>query len=387
MPADIVGGKISERKIARVPQQHVERLSKHKVNKGNIIYGRRGDIGRQALVSSNNVGWLCGTGCLRIDIGESELIPEYLHLFLKMPEVIGWITNQAIGATMPNLNTDILRRVPVRFPSSKNEQKKIIATISSFDDLIENNKRRIALLEKMAEEIYREWFVRFRFPGWEGVKFSKGRPKDWPLKPFSELVKINPTERPDKDDFKPYVGMDDLSGESMYFEPSNVRNGNSGSKFRNGDTLLPRITPCLENGKRGFVLTLKEKEVGVGSTEFIVLREKILPPEFIYLLSYYKPFRTHAENSMVGASGRQRVAMNCFSFFLVPVPPKELLNKFSLIIRPIFDQIKLLSQSNKILQNAKNQLLPRLISGKLSVEDLDIQFPPSMREPEETPTT
>ena len=82
-----------------------------------------------------------------------------------MPEVIGWIQNQAIGATMPNLNTAILRRVPVLHPRSIETQRKIAAILSAYDDLIENNKRRIALLEKMAEEIYREWFVRMRFPG------------------------------------------------------------------------------------------------------------------------------------------------------------------------------------------------------------------------------
>ncbi len=179
MPTDIINGQIDQSKIARVSHSHVDRLYKHKISKGEIVYGRRGDIGRQALVRTENDGWLCGTGCLRINLGNATLIPEFLHLYLKMPEIIGWIYNQAIGATMPNLNTKILRRVPVWYPKSQNEQRKIASIIFAYDDLIENNKRRIALLEKMAEEIYREWFVRMRFPEYKKSIFKKGIPKNW----------------------------------------------------------------------------------------------------------------------------------------------------------------------------------------------------------------
>jgi len=135
-------------------------------------------------------------------------------------------------------------------------QKKIAAILSAYDDLIENNKRRIVLLEKMAEENYKEWFVRFRFPGWKEAEFEKGIPKEWKLRPFADLVEINPTERPVNGEEKPYFGMEALSTSSMYFEQSAMRKGNSGSKFRNRDTLFPRITPCLENGKRVFTMTL-----------------------------------------------------------------------------------------------------------------------------------
>lgn len=116
MPTDIIQGQIDQTRIARVPQSHADRLYKHKLSKGDIIYGRRGDIGRQALVGEEHVGWLCGTGCLRISLGKGPVLPEFLHLYLKIPEIIGWIFNQAIGATMPNLNTKILRRVPVWYP-------------------------------------------------------------------------------------------------------------------------------------------------------------------------------------------------------------------------------------------------------------------------------
>ena len=285
------------------------------------------------------------------------------------------------GTTQDNMSLEKLLSIDFSVPELA-IQKKIAAILSTFDDLIENNKHRIALLEKMAEEIYREWFVRFRFTGYQNTIFDKGLPKEWKLKPFSEAVEINPIERLYKDVEKSYVGMEALSTNSMYFEWTEKRTGNSGSKFRNNDTLFPRITPCLENGKRGFTMTLEEGEVALGSTEFIVMRKKILTSEFIYLLCSFEPFRTHAEISMVGASGRQRVSQNCFSFFLVPIPPSHILDKFTQIVRPMFEKIKILSQKNSVLADTRQQLLQRIIFGKLSVEELDIQFPPSMLEEE-----
>jgi type I restriction enzyme S subunit len=181
--------------------------------------------------------------------------------------------------------------------------------------------------------------------------------------------------------------MEDLSLTSMFFESKETRKGAQGSKFRQGDVLFPRITPSVENGKRGFVMTLKDGQVGMGSTEFIVMREKILGPEHIYFLTCSTAFRKHAELSMTGASGRQRVQEDCFSFFLIKTPPPEIRRRFSEVIKPHFSQIAALSRQNRQLQTSRDLLLPRLISGKLSIESLDIQFPPDMAEELEPDTT
>lgn len=131
MPQDIVGGRIDQMRVARVSETHVQRLYKHKLAKGDIIYGRRGDIGRQALVRDENVGWLCGSGCIRITLGKSKVSPGFLHRYLQMPEIIHWVEGQAIGATMPNLNTNILRRLPVTYPVSEATQNKIAVILSA----------------------------------------------------------------------------------------------------------------------------------------------------------------------------------------------------------------------------------------------------------------
>jgi len=279
------------------------------------------------------------------------------------------------GSTFPNLNKDDIRKFEVPFSQ---EYKKIAAILTAYDDLIENNNKRIDLLEKAAEEIYREWFVRLRFPGWKQVNFVKGLPDGWQIQPFSEVVELKPTEKVDKKTPVPFASMGDLSTKSMMFSFSETRTDGSGTKFRNNDTLFPRITPSVENGKRGYVMNLDDGQVGLGSTEFIVFREKVVTSEYIYFTTCLPEFRKHAELSMTGASGRQRVQEDCFDYFLVKVPDGIILKKFTDLVRPFFHEIKSIYTSNFKLKQSRDLLLSRLISGKLSVEALDIRFPPSM---------
>jgi type I restriction enzyme S subunit len=146
-----------------------------------------------------------------------------------------------------------------------------------------------------------------------------------------------------------------------------LRGGRSGSKFQNGDTLFARITPCLENGKTAFVDCFPEGVTARGSTEFIVLRSKRLSPEFVYCLARTYAFRHNAIKSMIGASGRQRVQQSCFDKFTVNVPPAVLLTAFTDVVRPIFRQIRALHLQSGKAREARDLLLPRLMSGEVVI--------------------
>ncbi len=113
MPKDIIGGHVSTETIARVGEQHVIRLSRHKVKEGEIVYSRRGDVGKCAYINRTQEGWLCGTGCLKVTIKEEEANSKFIFYQLQKQSVIGWIENHAKGATMANLNTSILSTVPL----------------------------------------------------------------------------------------------------------------------------------------------------------------------------------------------------------------------------------------------------------------------------------
>ena len=267
--------------------------------------------------------------------------------------------------------------LPVRVPPLPT-QRKVAAVLSAYDDLIENNIRRIEILEEMARAIYQEWFVNFQFLGHEKVRMVDSLlgpiPERWEVKKASEAIWINPRIRIPKEGEKPYVPMGGLSNNSMLIGEVEHRSGNSGSKFRNGDTLFARITPSLENGKTGYVQFLPHDDtVAFGSTEFIVLRSRTLGPEYVYLMARSDDFRDNAIKSMTGASGRQRVQEACFEKFLFAHPHPTMLEIFSETVSPLFHNIQFLAEKNTNLRRTRDLLLPRLISGEVDVEGLEIR--------------
>lgn len=118
MPQDIQGRRVSLEKIARVPPADAARLSRHQLISRDIVFSRRGDVGRHAVISSNEAGWLCGTGCLLFRPGGDFPSPTFLSEHLACAETIAWLQRHAVGATMPNLNTGILSALPVLDPAS-----------------------------------------------------------------------------------------------------------------------------------------------------------------------------------------------------------------------------------------------------------------------------
>ena len=254
-------------------------------------------------------------------------------------------------------------------------QRRIAGILSAYDDLIENSQRRIKILEEMSRRLYREWFVYFRFPGHEGCRLVQSPlgeiPEGWEVKLLPDCVAMNPRVQVPREDIKPFVPMGCLSNDSMLISNIESREGNSGSKFQNGDTLFARITPCLENGKTGYVQFLSGSDsVAFGSTEFIVLRSRSLTPELVYLLARSDEFRGVAIKSMSGATGRQRVQEKCFDDYLVIQPSPILLDAFSSVVRPGFDLIYKLHLEIQNLRRTRDLLLPRLLSGQIDVEAL-----------------
>jgi len=255
-------------------------------------------------------------------------------------------------------------------------QRRIASILSAYDDLIENSQRRIKILETMARALYREWFVHCRFPGHENhprVASPLGEiPEGWAVRSAPECVNINPRVPVPREGEKPFVPMGCLSNDSMLITDTETRAGNSGAKFQNGDTLFARITPCLENGKTGYVQFLPSATaVGFGSTEFIVLRSRTLTPEFVYLLARSDEFRGLAIKSMSGATGRQRVQERCFNDFRIVHPPRELLETFTSIVAPSFQLIFRLHSGIENLRRTRDLLLPRLLSGRIALDELE----------------
>ncbi len=376
MPKDMKHGRIDTSSIARIDEETAMRLKQHLLSENDLVLSRRGDVKRTAWIFKDDLPALCGTGGIRVHAGNPPHVrPSFLRFYFRTYEAAAYLEGHAVGATMPNLNAGIVERMPVPIPPLA-AQDSVVAVLETFDDLIENNRRRIELLEEMARTIYHEWFVKFRYPGHEDVPMVDSElgmiPENWEVLPASAAIAVNPRIQIDKTVSHPFIGMGDLSEKNMGCRPSEMRFGGSGAKFEQGDTLFARITPCLQNGKTGLVQALAEGEVGLGSTEFIVLRGRLVGSAYTYCLAREETFRNHAIGSMSGASGRQRVRNECFDSYLMAVPTAELANNFERIVEPLFSYAKVLTDESEHLASMRDLLLPKLVTGQIDVSSLDL---------------
>lgn len=333
---------------------------------GDVVFTYEATLHRYAVIPKDFRGCL-GRRVALVRPNTSLVDSRYLLYYFLSSAWRGVIEGNVMsGATVDRIPLERFPEFPVVLPGL-DVQKRVVAVLSNYDDLIENNRRRMALLEDSARQLYREWFVRLRFPGHEHTPIVDGVPQGWSKLPASEALEINPKIKLSDAGEHWFVEMASLPTDSMVIEGAYWRDGRSGPKFQNGDTLFARITPCLENGKTGFVDFMEDGEVGRGSTEFIVLRSRLVTPEFVYCLSRTYEFRGNAIKSMIGSSGRQRVQESCFEKFMVNVPPHALLRLFSDFARPVFQEIKNLAAQNQKLRQARDLLLPRLMNGELAV--------------------
>ena len=181
-------------------------------------------------------------------------------------------------------------------------------------------------------------------------------------------MELNPREPLKRGTIAPYIEMAALPTSGPCPNEAVLRKFTSGTRFRNADTLLARITPCLENGKTAFVQSLPDDTIGWGSTEFIVMRVfPPVPPEYPYLLGRDMAFREHAIQSMTGTSGRQRVQVDALAPYLLPFPPADVWAKFGSLVGPTFADIQTTRKESVTLAALRDGLLPGLVSGEKPV--------------------
>jgi type I restriction enzyme S subunit len=349
--------------------------------------------------------------------GTDEVSTEFLHYFLQVADIQPFLT----GAVMPKLTQGNLNRIPVRYPPPSH-QREIVKVLKALDDKIAVNRRINQTLEAMAQAIFKSWFVDFdpvkakiaaKAEGCDPLRAAitaiSGKldaaldslppaqfaalaataelfpdemedselgeiPKGWKVCQLPECVDINPARVLKKGAIAPYLDMANVPTHAARVDNVVPRAFGSGSKFLNGDTLLARITPCLENGKTAYVDFLADDEVGWGSTEFIVLRPKNgMPLPFAYFLCRHPEFRAFAISQMAGTSGRQRVPNDCFGAYKVVKPSALVADAFGLQTTQFMKQIKSLDEASKTLAGLRDALLPRLLSGELQVRHTEVE--------------
>ena len=284
MPQDIVDGQISESKIARVDDSQVERLARHKLKQGEIVYPRRGDLAKCAFVTPNEENWLCGTGCLKVTIDTSKANPKYIYFYLQLPDSVSCIENATIGSTMPNLNTGILGNVRLKLPNI-DIQNKIVDILSQYDELIAINRKKIQVLEEMAMRTYREWFVHMRFPGYETTPKEDGLPQGWNYESLAELGSFK-------------RGVNITKDVAIEGEIPVVAGGLSPSCYHNvANTLAPVITVSASGANAGFT-RLYFQNIWAADCSYLDSN----CPHIFYIYCFMKTYKEGIDNLQKGSA-------------------------------------------------------------------------------------
>jgi len=323
---------------------------------------------------------------------KNGLLQEYLPYLLLGHKADLLDLVDLAGHGTGRLNSDELKNLPVLLPP-ESEQSKIAQFLGTVDNRLYNLSRQNESIEAIAQAIFKSWFVDFdpvrakaegREP--EGMDAATAAlfpstfedselgliPQGWTTGPITNVLSLNPTRSLKKKVAATYLDMASVPTSGPRATSWIKRDFVSGSKFINGDTLLARITPCLENGKTAYVDFLEQDEVGWGSTEFIVMATKPnVPSQFAYLLARDPEFRQYAIQSMSGTSGRQRVQVDQLAMFKIAIANDSIYRAFGTLVEPLFQRIKYSSEEQTTLTALRDTLLPRLISGKLRVPEAE----------------
>ena len=380
-------GRFIGGEFAYVSEEKASRLSSNQISPGDVVVTQRGTLGQVSLVPSN--------GPSRYIVSQSQMgvralnaEPMFVYYLLRSPAFASLLEGATIQTGVPHINMGILRSWEVGAPGRR-EQVRIADLLGSLDDAIDLNRGMAETLEEMARALFQSWFIDFDpvrakaenlptglsddlaalFPNSFG---EDGLPEGWELDSVGSLVDVNPRISVPVGARVPYVDMAALPTRSARVRCFIERPAGSGSRFQNDDTLVARITPCLENGKTAIVDFLNPGEAAWGSTEFIVMRPRAgIPSSWPYLLARHEPFRAHLIASMSGTSGRQRVPPSSVERWEIAQPSEQVLKAFGELTSPMFRRIQTLDAGGDRLAALRDVLLPRLISGELRITDAE----------------
>ena len=372
MPKDITNGKINDNNISRISKNDVAKLFKHKLVPGNIIYPRRGDISKCALITSKEDGWVCGTGCIKVDINQQIANSTYVMYVLCQSETVNWIESNAVGTTMLNLNTSILSDLPIKLPSL-NTQKKLANIVSSFDNKIALNRRINDNLEQQAQALFKSWFVDFEpFKDGKFVDSEMGMiPEGWKVVQLGEIIEIskriiNPQKNPDKIFYHYSLPACD---NGLIPEIQSGKDIMSNKIILQNNTILfSKLNPRIK--RIWFACDVLNDSIC--STEFIPYRAKNERESvYIYSIINSDSFYASVLGCVNGATGsHQRFHAEDTLGLLFPYK-KDIVDKYIDLVKPVLAEIHKLRIENKTLALTRDSLLPRLMSGELKFNDLN----------------
>jgi type I restriction enzyme S subunit len=339
-------GDLRPEKLEFVPENILEKLSRHIIRENDIVFGRKGAVDRHLFVKEEQSGWMQGSDCIRLRFLSNKICPQFIsYAFLQSDHKQWMLTQSSNKSTMASLNQDVIRRIPVLLPDYEIQQK-IASILSAYDDLIENNRRRIQLLEQAAWLLYKEWFVSLRFPGHEHVKIVDGVPEGWEKVTLGEKITLNYGKGLKADDRVegpyPVYGSSGIVGtheKPLVKGPGIIvgRKGNVGSVFWSFKDYYPIDTVYFIDPETSSYYLYNALQ----SMQFVSSDAAV--PGLNRNFAYSRPYL---------------------------IPSERLFFLFEETVTPIYEQIFKLEEYDEKLKQARDLLLPRLMNGEIAVTAL-----------------
>lgn len=358
MPTNIGENFILEDGIARVSDADADRLARHRLTAGDIVYSRRGDVERRALVRPENEGWLCGTGCLRVHFGSHvSTVPEFVSYALGTEWTREWITKHAVGATMLNLNTTILNAVPLRVPDSA-AQIAIAEVLGALDDKIAANTRTAAAADKLACAVFA----------------SLARDARTSDKTFDDLALVRGGGTPSSKVAEYWNGdiswasPTDITALPAPYLTSTSRHITDAGLSNCASALYPTGSILMTSRATIGAFALTKAPVAVNQG-FIV----VVPPDVTMRYWLFHEMRSRVPEFLDYANGATFLELSRGNFRKLPVrlADDSVMTRFALQARDLHDLAAAVTLENERLAATRDALLPALMSGKLRIKDAE----------------
>ena len=344
-----------------------------KPKKDDILYSIIGSIGGVYVVRDEKIGISSSVAIFRADI--NKVLPQYLAYFLKSPFFDAQVQAIKGGVAQGFMSLGKLGTVNILYPDDIEYQNRIIDILSSYDDLIENNQKQIKLLEEAAQRLYKEWFVDLHFPGYEDVKIVDGVPEGWRKTILeSVLEKITTGLNPRKNfvlgsGSNYYVTIKNMGDNNIYLDEKCDRVDdealvkiNKRSDLKIGDILFSGIGTM----GRVYLVSVPTDNWNVSESVFTMRANEKISKELLYLMLLSSDVQGYCDTHAHGVAQRG-IRMADLKAYAFTLPSEEIISRFTKIVKPFIERVQKLQKENVHLVEARDRLLPKLMSGEIEV--------------------
>ena len=330
---------------------------KYILKPNDIVFARTGgSTGRNYFYDGSDGVFVYAGFLIKFSIDPEKVNPKYVKYYCRSKQYNDWVQSFNTGSTRGNINAQTFGNMEIPLPDRK-QQDYLVSILEPIDEKIKINKQINDNLQQQAFSVFDNLI-------------ANAENNDCTV---SDYAFLNPKRTLAKNQVARSIDMSQLSTSGAFPSGWEMKPFNGGMRFTNGDTLLARITPCLENGKTAFIDFLDDGEIGFGSTEYIVLAPKnYTPPEMLYCLARYPAFVDYAVKNMNGSSGRQRVSAETVGQYRLPLFDKHSLVLFKEVVSPMFLKMRYNSLENMRLAVLRDALLPKLMSGEIDVSAVQL---------------